>query len=227
MLTRLTLPGTWTYTMPTATSARSQRPSRATQPTAWTRPRRRDAAGACSELAVHLRPVLLRPRLEGCELQQHRRLCLHPAAGVRAAGSSKPTTYPDETTSYYWAVLPAIGMNGSLATGDPLAASPQSLSSPRRLLRRLRRMAPRSSCSRPSAGPVEGARRYRSRSRTIRRVRLVARRRAHRLDGVHEQHLLPGRHDPLLARPRRRREPDRPGPGRRSGPSGAGCPRRY
>jgi hypothetical protein len=40
--------------------------------------------------------------------------------------SVKPTTYPDETTSYYWAVLPAIGMSGSLGSGDPLAASPQS-----------------------------------------------------------------------------------------------------
>ena len=40
--------------------------------------------------------------------------------------SLKPTTYPDETTSYYWAVLPAIGDNGSLASGDPLLASPPS-----------------------------------------------------------------------------------------------------
>ena len=39
---------------------------------------------------------------------------------------SKPTTYADETTLYYWAVLPAIGWNGSLSTGDPLAASPDS-----------------------------------------------------------------------------------------------------
>jgi hypothetical protein len=40
--------------------------------------------------------------------------------------SVKPTTYPDETTSYYWAVLPAIGMNGTLGSGDPLLASPQN-----------------------------------------------------------------------------------------------------
>jgi hypothetical protein len=40
--------------------------------------------------------------------------------------SVKPTTYSDETTLYYWAVLPAIGANGSLATGNPLLASPSN-----------------------------------------------------------------------------------------------------
>ena len=39
------------------------------------------------------------------------------------AGAS-PTTYPDETTAYYWAVLPASGFNGSGAVGEPLSASP-------------------------------------------------------------------------------------------------------
>src|SRR2546428_8795215 len=34
-----------------------------------------------------------------------------------------PTTYPDETTLYYWAVLPATGFNGSGAVGDPLSAA--------------------------------------------------------------------------------------------------------
>ena len=77
--------------------------------------------------------------------------------------SSKPTTYPDETTSYYWAVLPAIGMNGSLASGDPLAASPQSFqkqSTPPA------QTAPANGASvelQPTFRwtPVEGARRYR------------------------------------------------------------------
>jgi len=40
--------------------------------------------------------------------------------------STKPTTYPDETTSYYWAVLPAIDVIGSVAASDPLLASPPS-----------------------------------------------------------------------------------------------------
>jgi hypothetical protein len=38
----------------------------------------------------------------------------------------KPTTYSDETTSYYWAVLPAIAYNGGLAAGNPLLASPDN-----------------------------------------------------------------------------------------------------
>jgi hypothetical protein len=37
-----------------------------------------------------------------------------------------PTTYPDETTLYYWAVLPAADFNGGHAVGDPLDASPQN-----------------------------------------------------------------------------------------------------
>jgi len=37
---------------------------------------------------------------------------------------NSPTTYPDETTAYYWAVLPASGFNGSGAVGEPLSASP-------------------------------------------------------------------------------------------------------
>jgi hypothetical protein len=77
--------------------------------------------------------------------------------------SSKPTTYPDETTSYYWAVLPAISHNGSLPSGDPLAASPQSFqkqSTPPA------QTAPANGASvelQPTFRwtPVEGARRYR------------------------------------------------------------------
>jgi len=36
---------------------------------------------------------------------------------------SRPTTYSDETTLFYWAVLPATGLNGSGAVGDPLSAA--------------------------------------------------------------------------------------------------------
>jgi hypothetical protein len=36
---------------------------------------------------------------------------------------TRPTTYSDETTLYYWAVLPATGLNGSGAVGDPLSAA--------------------------------------------------------------------------------------------------------
>jgi large repetitive protein len=36
---------------------------------------------------------------------------------------TKPTTYSDETTLYYWALLPATNADGSGAVGDPLAAA--------------------------------------------------------------------------------------------------------
>jgi hypothetical protein len=48
-----------------------------------------------------------------------------------------PITYPDETTAYYWAVLPAQDFDGGRAVGDPLSASPASFnkqSTPPRLL---------------------------------------------------------------------------------------------
>jgi hypothetical protein len=44
-----------------------------------------------------------------------------PAYAVRTG--SQPRTYADETTSYYWAVLPATGTNGSGAPGNPLVAA--------------------------------------------------------------------------------------------------------
>jgi hypothetical protein len=46
-----------------------------------------------------------------------------PAYAPRA--SLSPTTYADETTLYYWAVLPASGLNGNGAVGNPLIASPR------------------------------------------------------------------------------------------------------
>jgi hypothetical protein len=39
---------------------------------------------------------------------------------------AKPTTYSDETTLFYWAVLPAVDFNGGNPTGDPLAAAPSN-----------------------------------------------------------------------------------------------------
>jgi hypothetical protein len=38
----------------------------------------------------------------------------------------RPTTYSDETTLYYWAVLPATTFNGGGAVGDPLSAAPSN-----------------------------------------------------------------------------------------------------
>ena len=75
----------------------------------------------------------------------------------------KPTTYSDETTLYYWAVLPATGFNGGGAVGDPLMAAASNFQ---------KQSIPPSQLS-PDDGalattqpvfrwtPVEGARRYR------------------------------------------------------------------
>jgi hypothetical protein len=75
----------------------------------------------------------------------------------------RPTTYSDETTLYYWAVLPAINFNGSGAVGNPLAAAPSNFQ---------KQSIPPAQIS-PGDGalltdqpvfrwtPVEGARRYR------------------------------------------------------------------
>jgi hypothetical protein len=41
-------------------------------------------------------------------------------------GTLGPTTYSDETTLYYWAVLPEGGPDGTGGEGDPLAAAPQA-----------------------------------------------------------------------------------------------------
>jgi hypothetical protein len=75
----------------------------------------------------------------------------------------RPTTYADETTLYYWAVLPATGFNGSGAVGDPLAAAPSNFQ---------KQAIPPAQMSPADGGllsdqpvfrwtPVEGARRYR------------------------------------------------------------------
>ena len=47
-----------------------------------------------------------------------------PAYAPRTAATA--TTYSDETTAYYWAVLPASDLFGPGAVGDPLSASPAS-----------------------------------------------------------------------------------------------------
>ena len=45
-----------------------------------------------------------------------------PAYAPRTA--LNPTTYSDETTLYYWAVLPASTVNGGVAAGNPFSAAP-------------------------------------------------------------------------------------------------------
>ena len=119
--------------------------------------------------------------------------------------SLKPTTYTDETTTFYWAILPATAANGS----DGASARPAELR-PRARSRSSRHRRP---CSRPAPvqafldqptfrwSPTLGARRYRLAGRGRPDLRLSARRRRHRRDLLLERHDLPGRHRPLLARP--------------------------
>jgi hypothetical protein len=45
-----------------------------------------------------------------------------PAYAPRTANA--PTTFSDETTLYYWAVLPASTVNGGVAAGNPFSAAP-------------------------------------------------------------------------------------------------------
>jgi protein-S-isoprenylcysteine O-methyltransferase Ste14 len=47
-----------------------------------------------------------------------------PAYAPRTAVT--PTTYPDETTTYYWVVLPAAFANGDGAVGNPLLGAPST-----------------------------------------------------------------------------------------------------
>jgi hypothetical protein len=77
--------------------------------------------------------------------------------------SSAVRTYTDETTSYYWAVLPSPNFNGNLAAGDPLLASAadfQKQSIPPALVYPF---AGQSFSDQPTFSwtPAEGARRYR------------------------------------------------------------------
>ncbi len=77
-------------------------------------------------------------------------------------GAFAPTTYSDEDTLYYWAVLAASGADGDNSVGNPLEAAPhnlQKLSTPPTLLS----PAPGSDVTgQPSFrwSPAEGARKY-------------------------------------------------------------------
>jgi hypothetical protein len=48
-----------------------------------------------------------------------------PAYAPHTASPTSITTYSDETTHYYWAVLPEAGWNGTGGAGDPLQAAAQ------------------------------------------------------------------------------------------------------
>jgi hypothetical protein len=74
-----------------------------------------------------------------------------------------PTTYPDETTLYYWCVLPATDFAGTGAVGNPLQAAAQSFQKQSTPPARLAPADGTLFYDQPSFRwtPVEGARRYR------------------------------------------------------------------
>ena len=73
-----------------------------------------------------------------------------------------PQTYPDETTLYYWAVLPATNADGTGAVGNPLLAAPQSFQKQSTPPSRLAPADGTQFYSQPTFRwtPTEGARRY-------------------------------------------------------------------
>ena len=74
-----------------------------------------------------------------------------------------PTTYPDETTSYYWAVLPATDSNGGFPAHDPLQAAARAFEKQSTPPTRLEPGAGSDLSGHPTFRwtSVEGARRYR------------------------------------------------------------------
>jgi hypothetical protein len=74
-----------------------------------------------------------------------------------------PRTYSDETTLYYWAVLPANDFGGTNAVGNPLQAAPQSFQKQSAPPTRLSPADGTQFYNQPSFRwtPTEGARRYR------------------------------------------------------------------
>ena len=121
---------------------------------------------------------------------------------------SAPRTYPDETTLYYWAVLPATNANGTGAVGDPLSAAAQSFQKQSAPPTRLGPADGTQFFDQPTFRwtPTEGARRYRIQVAQDPSFGTPDRRSDDRLDLVHEQHDLPRGHGAVLASPRRRRE---------------------
>jgi hypothetical protein len=78
-------------------------------------------------------------------------------------GLVTPTTYPDETTTYYWAVLPATGANGSFPAENPLLAAAQTFEKRSTPPSRLEPAPGSDIAGHPTFRwtSVEGARRYR------------------------------------------------------------------
>ena len=123
----------------------------------------------------------------------------------------RPTTYTDETTDFYWEVLPSSDFYGGTApTFDALLGAERKFkkqSVPPTLLYPVGRPG----LPRPAVLPLvsDGGRAPLSPAGFVRQqLQQPPRRRDDRRDLVCEQHHLSGEHDPLLARSRGRREQD-------------------
>ena len=125
--------------------------------------------------------------------------------------SLKPTTYTDETTTYYWAILPSTLTDGSDAPHSTERGEghvPEAVDSADPALAGLGAELLRPADVQLDADARRATLPPAGRSRP--ELRLAAGRRAHRRDLVLERHDLPRGHGPVLAGPRRRRESDRP-----------------
>jgi hypothetical protein len=76
--------------------------------------------------------------------------------------TTQPVTYPDETTTYYWAVLPAAGFNGESAVGSPSDAAPSRFNKQSTPPRPITPTQRQTVADQPTFSwtPVAGARRY-------------------------------------------------------------------
>ena len=133
------------------------------------------------------------------------RLRASPASRLTRSGLRvTPRTYPDETTSYYWVVLPATGTTGGGAPGKRTARRasrlPQSNRLPPALVAPMTRRRSRSS-RRFQLGAHAWREALPPAGRDRADVRLAAGRRHDGVDRVHRPEDVPGRQDPLLARP--------------------------
>ena len=155
---------------------------------------------------------LLRARLERRILQQHRRLRVREGPGLRSAHRQQPDDLLRRDDAVLLGRAPGEHGQRRRRRGQPVlgrpAELPEAVDPADAALPEQRPGLPGSADlpldadARSPALPAPG----RGRSH----VRRSARRRRHRRHVLLEQHDLSGRHRPLLARPCRRREPDRP-----------------
>ena len=178
------------------------------------RPRHAHAPDAAHHVEAARREAeLLRDRLEGRELQQHRRLRVHAHPGVLAAQPDQAddvlATRRRSTTG---PSCPRPASTGAAPSATRCRPPPPTSRSSRS---RPRRLSPGRRCALPRRSPSSAGRRSRERAATGSRSPRSRRSRAPIEDVLDPSTsytpftTYPADTDALLARPRRRREPDR------------------